>query len=66
MPQPLQVVIIKPSKYLVDCFVERFRRGFMPNSTVPYMRRKAVTFAEREQSLHFFQIRGDLCCGLSC
>jgi hypothetical protein len=38
MPQPLQVVIIKPSKYLPDGDVERFRRGFMPNSTVPYMR----------------------------
>ena len=38
MPQSLQVVIIKPSKYLADGFVERFRRGFMPNSTVPYMR----------------------------
>ena len=38
MPQALQVVIIKPSKYLADGFVERFRRGFMPNSTVPYMR----------------------------
>ena len=37
MPQALQVVIIKPSKYLADGFVERFRRGFMPNSTVPYM-----------------------------
>ena len=38
MPQPLQVVIIKPSKYLPDGVVERFRRGFMPNSTVPYLR----------------------------
>jgi radical SAM family protein len=38
MPQALQVVIIKPSKYLANGFVERFRRGFMPNSTVPYMR----------------------------
>jgi radical SAM superfamily enzyme YgiQ (UPF0313 family) len=38
MPQSLQVVIIKPSKYMADGFVERFRRGFMPNSTVPYMR----------------------------
>ena len=38
MPQPLQVVIIKPSKYMTDGFVERFRRGFMPNSTVSYMR----------------------------
>ncbi len=38
MPQPLQVVIIKPSKYMVDGSVERFRRGFMPNSTVPHIR----------------------------
>ena len=38
MTEPLQVVIIKPSKYLPDGTVERFRRGFMPNSTVPYMR----------------------------
>src|SRR5260370_20885174 len=34
----LRVVIIKPSKYGVNGYVERFRRGFMPNSTVPYMR----------------------------
>lgn len=38
MPSCLRVVIIKPSKYLANGFVERFRRGFMPNSTVPYMR----------------------------
>src|SRR5258708_4817506 len=38
MTQPLQVIIIKPSKYMADGSVERFRRGFMPNSTVPYMR----------------------------
>lgn len=38
MSQSLRVVIIKPSKYLPDGSVERFRRGFMPNSTVPYMR----------------------------
>ena len=38
MSQSLRVVIVKPSKYLPDGFVERFRRGFMPNSTVPYMR----------------------------
>lgn len=38
IPKSLQVVIIKPSKYTPDGFVERFRRGFMPNSTVPYMR----------------------------
>ena len=34
----LRVIIIKPSKYGVSGYVERFRRGFMPNSTVPYIR----------------------------
>src|SRR5262245_12483326 len=34
----LRVVIIKPSKYAINGYVERFRRGFMPNSTVPYLR----------------------------
>ena len=38
MARSLQVVIVKPSKYMADGFVERFRRGLMPNSTVPYMR----------------------------
>ena len=33
----LRVVLVKPSKYGADGFVERFRRGFMPNSTVPYL-----------------------------
>src|SRR5207247_7629567 len=34
----LRVVIIKPSKYSLSGDVERFKRGFMPNSTVPYVR----------------------------
>src|SRR3954469_16141424 len=34
----LRVVIIKPSKYGTNGYVDRFRRGFMPNSTVPYIR----------------------------
>ena len=34
----LRVIIIKPSKYSITGDVERFRRGFMPNSTVPYIR----------------------------
>jgi hypothetical protein len=34
----LRVVIIKPSKYGTTGYVERFRRGFMPNSTIPYIR----------------------------
>ncbi len=38
MPSLLNVVIIKPSKYMPDGTVERFRRGFMPNSTVPHVR----------------------------
>jgi hypothetical protein len=37
-PLILRVVIIKPSKYGRAGFVDRFRRGFMPNSTVPYIR----------------------------
>jgi hypothetical protein len=38
MASKLRVVIIKPSKYGLDGCVERFRWGFMPNSTVPYIR----------------------------
>src|SRR5258705_4536469 len=34
----LRVVIIKPSKYGLAGEVERFRRGFMPNSTITYLR----------------------------
>jgi hypothetical protein len=34
----LRVVVLKPSKYAGDGYVERFRRGFMPNATVAYMR----------------------------
>ena len=34
----LRVVVLKPSKYAPDGWVERFRWGFMPNSTVPYIR----------------------------
>src|SRR6185295_19390047 len=37
MAQPLRVVILKPSKYTTNGHVERFRWGFMPNSTVPYL-----------------------------
>src|SRR3989344_6589291 len=33
----LNVVIIKPSKYDIQGFVERFRLGFMPNATLLYM-----------------------------
>jgi hypothetical protein len=38
MVSKLRVVIIKPSKYGLDGYVERFRWGFMPNSTLAYIR----------------------------
>src|SRR3954452_6264149 len=38
MSSRLRVVILKPSKYTAEGYVERFRRGFMPNSTVPHLR----------------------------
>jgi hypothetical protein len=34
----LKVVLIKPSKYARDGVVERFRAGFMPNSTLAHLR----------------------------
>ncbi|HEV8578693.1 MAG TPA: B12-binding domain-containing radical SAM protein [Thermoanaerobaculia bacterium] len=34
---PLRVVLLKPSKYGSDGYVERFRWGFMPNSTLRYL-----------------------------
>jgi hypothetical protein len=43
MAPPLQVVVVKPSKYTADGHVERFRWGFMPNSTVPYVRSMTPT-----------------------
>jgi hypothetical protein len=33
----LRVVVVKPSKYAADGSVERFRRGFMPNSTLAHL-----------------------------
>lgn len=33
----LRVVVLKPGKYDTDGHVQRFRRGFMPNSTVSYL-----------------------------
>jgi hypothetical protein len=38
MTSKLRIVILKPSKYLVDGYVERFRWGYMPNSTLPHIR----------------------------
>ncbi len=33
----LNVIIVKPSKYAVDGYVDRFRRGFMPNTTLYHL-----------------------------
>jgi hypothetical protein len=33
----LRVVVLKPGKYGADGYVQRFRSGFMPNSTVLYL-----------------------------
>src|SRR5688500_10237009 len=38
MMKRLRVVIVKPSKYGLNGHVERYRWGFMPNSTVPHLR----------------------------
>lgn len=38
MANKLRVVILKPGKYASDGYVERFRWGFMPNSTLPHIR----------------------------
>jgi radical SAM superfamily enzyme YgiQ (UPF0313 family) len=37
-PSNLRVLVLKPSKYGMDGSVERFRRGFMPNSTIIHLR----------------------------
>jgi radical SAM superfamily enzyme YgiQ (UPF0313 family) len=37
MGRPLRVVLVKASKYAPDGRVERFRRGFMPNSTLYHL-----------------------------
>ena len=35
--RPLRVLLVKPSKYAIDGSVERFRRGFVPNSTLAHL-----------------------------
>ena len=43
-PDAFHVVLIKPSKYARNGFVERFRKGFMPNSTLLHL--KSMTPAD--------------------
>jgi hypothetical protein len=38
MEQKLRVIILKPSKYGLDGYVDRFHRGFMPNATLALIR----------------------------
>ena len=38
MTTRLRVIVLKPSKYTNEGYVERFRKGFMPNSTIPHIR----------------------------
>jgi hypothetical protein len=33
----INVIVVKPSKYLRNGFVERFWQGFMPNATIPFI-----------------------------
>ena len=47
MDERLRVVVLKPSKYTPEGYVERFRRGFMPNSTLPYFRSMTPDFVGR-------------------
>jgi radical SAM superfamily enzyme YgiQ (UPF0313 family) len=42
----LRVIILKPGKYDADGYAQRFRRGFMPNSTLSYL--ASLTPAEFE------------------
>ena len=37
MASSLRVIVLKPGKYGTDGYVQRYRRGFMPNSTVSYL-----------------------------
>jgi radical SAM superfamily enzyme YgiQ (UPF0313 family) len=46
MSTSLRVIILKPGKYDADGYVQRFRRGFMPNSTLSYL--ASLTPAEFE------------------
>jgi len=34
----LRVILLKPSKYGIHGFVDRFQRGFMPNAALPHLR----------------------------
>jgi hypothetical protein len=63
MARALRVVIVKPSKYAEDGYVERFRRGFMPNSTLLHIRSMTPASVEGcPVDVHAFDeyVEGDL------
>jgi radical SAM superfamily enzyme YgiQ (UPF0313 family) len=39
----LRVVLIKPSKYGEDGYLDRYQRGYMPNATLPYIKSMTPT-----------------------
>ena len=45
----LRVVILKPSKYSRDGYVERFWRGCIPNATLPYIRSLTPSLVDGRQ-----------------
>jgi hypothetical protein len=44
--KPLRIVVIKPSKYDHEGFVERYHKGFMPNATIPFIASMASEIME--------------------
>jgi radical SAM superfamily enzyme YgiQ (UPF0313 family) len=48
----LRIILVKPSKYGPDGYVERFRRGFMPNSTLPHIRSLTAAAAGASCEVH--------------
>jgi hypothetical protein len=36
--QTFRILLVKPSKYAIDGYVERFRKGFMPNATLLHLK----------------------------
>ncbi len=44
--ESLRIVVIKPSKYDHEGFVERYHKGFMPNATIPFIASMASEIME--------------------
>lgn len=46
----LRVVLIKPSKYAIDGYTDRYWRGFMPNSTLNHMQAMTEDYQRRSRA----------------